>query len=135
MASDQGNWGYAILGLTVAFLVVVLIFLFLRIITRVWIVHQFWYDDAAIILAVVGCLSQLSTCLSTSLTQHTARNHHRRRPRLCRSQLWLWQTPAVPHSTPLAGIQEVYLRGMDPDICYSHVDQGVHMSVLNAATQ
>ena len=54
MATDQGNWGYAILGLTIAFLVLVLIFLFLRIITRVWIVHQFWYDDAAIILAVVS---------------------------------------------------------------------------------
>lgn len=54
MASDQGNWGYAILALTIAFLILVLIFLFLRIITRVWIVHQFWYDDAAIILAVVS---------------------------------------------------------------------------------
>lgn len=54
MASDQGNWGYAILALTIAFLVLVLIFLFLRIVTRVWIVHQFWYDDAAIILAVVS---------------------------------------------------------------------------------
>ena len=56
MASDQGNWGPAILGLTIAFLVVVLIFLFLRIATRVWIVHQFWYDDAAIIMAVVRAL-------------------------------------------------------------------------------
>ena len=56
MASDQGNWGPAILGLTIAFLVVVLIFLFLRIVTRVWIVHQFWYDDAAIIMAVVCVL-------------------------------------------------------------------------------
>lgn len=54
MASDQGNWGPAILALTIAFLVVVLISLFLRIFTRVWIVHQFWYDDAAIILAVVS---------------------------------------------------------------------------------
>ena len=53
MASDQGNWGHAILALTIAFLVLVLLFLFLRIVTRVWIVHQFWYDDAAIILAVV----------------------------------------------------------------------------------
>ena len=56
MASDQGNWGPAILGLTIAFLVLVLIFLFLRIVTRVWIVHQFWYDDAAIIMAVVRAL-------------------------------------------------------------------------------
>ena len=54
MASDEGNWGPAILALTIAFLVLVLIFLFLRIFTRVWIVHQFWYDDAAIILAVVS---------------------------------------------------------------------------------
>lgn len=54
MASDEGNWGPAILALTIAFLVVVLIFLFLRVVTRVWIVHQFWYDDAAIILAVLG---------------------------------------------------------------------------------
>ena len=59
MASDQGNWGPAILGLTIAFLVVVLIFLFLRIATRVWIVHQFWYDDAAIIMAVVRALKTL----------------------------------------------------------------------------
>ncbi|CAD6591366.1 MAG: hypothetical protein ASARMPRED_005361 [Alectoria sarmentosa] len=54
MAGDQGNWGPAILALTIAFLVVVLIILFLRIVTRVWIVHQFWWDDAAIILAVLG---------------------------------------------------------------------------------
>ena len=54
MAGDEGNWGPAILALTIAFLVLVLISLFLRIITRVWIVRQFWYDDAAIILAVVS---------------------------------------------------------------------------------
>lgn len=54
MANDEGNWGPAILALTIAFLVVVLISLFLRILTRVWIVHQFWYDDVAIILAVVS---------------------------------------------------------------------------------
>ena len=48
MASDEGNWGYAILGLTIAFLVVVLIFLFLRIVTRVWIVHQFWWGTCVI---------------------------------------------------------------------------------------
>lgn len=54
MANDEGNWGSAILALTIAFLVVVLISLFLRILTRVWIVHQFWYDDVAIILAVLG---------------------------------------------------------------------------------
>ncbi|KAL9134669.1 MAG: hypothetical protein Q9175_004149 [Cornicularia normoerica] len=54
MSSDEGNWGPAILALTIAFLVLVLISLFLRILTRVWIVHQFWYDDAAIILAVLG---------------------------------------------------------------------------------
>ena len=54
MASDEGNWGPAILALTIAFLVLVLISLFLRIVTRVWIVRQFWYDDAAIILAVVS---------------------------------------------------------------------------------
>ena len=54
MAGDEGNWGPAILALTIAFLVLVLISLFFRIITRVWIVRQFWYDDAAIILAVVS---------------------------------------------------------------------------------
>lgn len=53
MASDEGNWGPAILALTIVFLILVLIFLFLRIATRVWIVHQFWWDDAAITLAVV----------------------------------------------------------------------------------
>ena len=59
MAGDQGNWGPAILGLTIAFLVLVLIFLFLRIVTRVWIVHRFWYDDAAIIMAVVRAFQAL----------------------------------------------------------------------------
>lgn len=58
MAGDEGNWGPAILALTIAFLVLVLISLFLRIITRVWIVRQFWYDDAAIILAVVSVSQQ-----------------------------------------------------------------------------
>ena len=67
MASDQGSWGPAILGLTIAFLVLVLIFLFLRIATRVWIVRQFWYDDAAIIMAVVRALKtlQVSTLLNS----------------------------------------------------------------------
>ena len=103
MASDQANWGPAILALTIAFLVVVLIFLFLRIITRVWIVRQFWYDDAAIILAVVRASERYSTRLDPPDHQ-TARNHHRRRPRLRRSQLRLWQTPAVPLAPPLAGV-------------------------------
>lgn len=70
MASDQGNWGPAILGLTIAFLVVVLMFLFLRIVTRVWIVHQFWYDDAAIILAVVRARKKPYSPLSVA-------DHHR----------------------------------------------------------
>ena len=50
---DEGSWGPAILGLTIAFLILVILALFLRIITRVWIVHSFWWDDFTIILAVV----------------------------------------------------------------------------------
>ncbi len=54
MATDQGNWGYPINVLTTFFLVLVILVLCLRIFTRVWIVHAFWWDDFTIILAVLG---------------------------------------------------------------------------------
>ncbi|KAL6718210.1 hypothetical protein ACLMJK_004298 [Lecanora helva] len=54
MASDEGNWGTPIVVLTAFFLAVVIIFLALRIYTRVWIVKAFWWDDYTIILAVLG---------------------------------------------------------------------------------
>ena len=49
----QGTWSVPINALTGFFLAVVIIVLFLRIYTRVWIVHSFWWDDFTIILAVV----------------------------------------------------------------------------------
>ena len=52
--SDEGNWGYPINVLTTFFLVLVNVVLFLRIFTRVYIVHAFWWDDFTIILAVLG---------------------------------------------------------------------------------
>ena len=52
-AVSEGSWGPAINGLTISFLALVILFLCLRIITRVWIVHSFWWDDFTIILAVV----------------------------------------------------------------------------------
>ena len=49
----EGNWGPPIIILTAVFLAIVLFVLALRIFTRVWIVHAFWWDDFTIILAVV----------------------------------------------------------------------------------
>ncbi|KAG6986669.1 hypothetical protein G7Y79_00074g098660 [Physcia stellaris] len=54
MASAQGNWESPINGLTTFFLVLVILFLLLRLFTRIFIVHAFWWDDFTIILAVVG---------------------------------------------------------------------------------
>ncbi|KAI4177643.1 MAG: hypothetical protein LQ343_000106 [Gyalolechia ehrenbergii] len=51
---DKGNWGQPIIALTAFFLAIVIIVLALRIFTRVWLVHSFWWDDATIILAVLG---------------------------------------------------------------------------------
>ena len=53
MGSAEGNWESPINGLTTFFLVVVILFLFLRLFTRIWIVRAFWWDDFTIILAVV----------------------------------------------------------------------------------
>ncbi|KAL8713683.1 MAG: hypothetical protein Q9220_002209 [cf. Caloplaca sp. 1 TL-2023] len=50
----EGNWGQPIIALTAFFLAIVILVLALRIFTRVWIVHAFWWDDATIILAVLG---------------------------------------------------------------------------------
>ncbi|KAL8805859.1 MAG: hypothetical protein Q9200_005257 [Gallowayella weberi] len=50
----EGNWGPPIVILTAVFLVIVLFVLALRIFTRVWLVHAFWWDDFTIILAVIG---------------------------------------------------------------------------------
>ncbi|KAI4265458.1 MAG: hypothetical protein L6R38_009407 [Xanthoria sp. 2 TBL-2021] len=50
----EGNWGPPIIILTAVFLAIVLFVLGLRIFTRVWIVHAFWWDDFTIILAVLG---------------------------------------------------------------------------------
>ena len=135
MAGDQGNWGPAILALTIAFLVVVFLFLFLRIVTRVWIVHQFWWDDAAITLAVVCASQRYFPPALLNTTCCIARNHYRRRPRFRRSQLRLWQTPAIPHFSQPPRVSEVHLRRVDSDICDAHVDQSFYMPILDAATQ
>ncbi|KAL8867038.1 MAG: hypothetical protein Q9174_005922 [Haloplaca sp. 1 TL-2023] len=50
----EGNWGPPIIILTAVFLFLVLVVLALRIFTRVWLVHAFWWDDFTIILAVLG---------------------------------------------------------------------------------
>ena len=62
MASHQGNWESPINGLTTFFLVLVIIFLFLRLYTRIFIVHAFWWDDFTIILAVVPAHHQTFLC-------------------------------------------------------------------------
>ncbi|MCJ1451381.1 hypothetical protein MMC28_001717 [Mycoblastus sanguinarius] len=51
---DEGNWGHSIVALTTFFIILVFIALVLRIVTRVWIVKSFWWDDFTIILAVLG---------------------------------------------------------------------------------
>ena len=90
---DEGSWGPAILGLTVAFLVLVILALFLRIFTRVWIVHSFWWDDFTIILAVVCKGSRRSNCQVAYIL--IAWDNHRCWTRFRRSTLWLRQAPTV----------------------------------------
>ena len=89
---DEGSWGPAILGLTIAFLVLVLLALFLRIVTRVWIVHSFWWDDFTIILAVV-CKAYVPP--TASLLTLIAWDDHRCWSRFRRSTLWLRQAPTI----------------------------------------
>ncbi|KAL8987237.1 MAG: hypothetical protein Q9177_003536 [Variospora cf. flavescens] len=50
----EGNWGQPIIALTAFCLALVLIVLALRIFSRVYLVHAFWWDDATIIFAVLG---------------------------------------------------------------------------------
>ena len=90
---DEGSWGPAILGLTIAFLVLVILALFLRIFTRVWIVHSFWWDDFTIILAVVCKASPRSNYQLAHIL--VAWDNYRCRSRLRRSTLWLWQAPTI----------------------------------------
>ena len=54
MGSPEGNWGTPMAVLTAVFLVIVIAVLALRIFTRIYIVHHFWWDDFTIILAVLG---------------------------------------------------------------------------------
>ena len=63
MGSPEGNWESPINGLTTFFLVVVIVFLLLRLFTRIWIVRAFWWDDFTIILAVVRVLPDPSLLL------------------------------------------------------------------------
>ena len=69
MARDEGNWGVPIVALTAFFLALVILFLLLRIITRIWIVKSFWWDDFTIILAVVRELISNLTKMSRFLTR------------------------------------------------------------------
>ncbi|KAI4125962.1 MAG: hypothetical protein LQ338_003988 [Usnochroma carphineum] len=50
----EGNWGQPMVALTAFFLALVILVLALRIFTRIWLVHAFWWDDFTIILAVLG---------------------------------------------------------------------------------
>ena len=54
MGSPEGNWGTPMAVLTAVFLGIVIAVLALRIFTRIYIVHHFWWDDFTIILAVLG---------------------------------------------------------------------------------
>lgn len=62
MPTNEGNWGHPIVALTAFFLVLVILFLVLRILTRVCIVRSFWWDDVTIILAVVRSLRPCRMC-------------------------------------------------------------------------
>lgn len=78
----EGNWGQPIVALTAFFLGLVILVLALRIFTRVWIVHAFWWDDFTIILAVVCCWLSFPTLDHRLLTLllSPARHNDRRRP-------------------------------------------------------
>lgn len=120
----EGNWGQPIVALTAFFLAIVILVLALRIFTRVWIVHAFWWDDFTIILAVVRSIPSSITVQYRLLIRllSAARHNNWRRPGLCRSPLWLWQASALPHPLRSAAIQEVHIRRMDSDIRHPHVD-------------
>ncbi|KAG8531786.1 uncharacterized protein KY384_003422 [Bacidia gigantensis] len=62
MASDEGNWGPGIIGLAATCEGLVLIFISLRIYTRVWLAKAFWWDDATMIFAVLGTTIGCSLC-------------------------------------------------------------------------
>lgn len=52
-AVDEGHWGHGIIGITAGLEGLMLIFVFLRIYTRLRIVRHFWWDDLTIVLAAV----------------------------------------------------------------------------------
>ena len=69
MASAEGNWESPINGLTTFFLVLVILFLLLRLFTRIFIVRAFWWDDFTIILAVVpNPITKLASQMKYNIT-------------------------------------------------------------------
>ena len=51
--TNQGNWGYAIVGMTTVMVILAIVFVSARVATRIWISKSFWWDDVTIILALV----------------------------------------------------------------------------------
>lgn len=52
--ADCGDWGTSIIAITALLEALVLVIIALRIYTRIWIAHAFWWDDFTMILAVVS---------------------------------------------------------------------------------
>lgn len=49
----KGHWGPSIIGILASLNALVIIITLLRVVTRVWIVGSFWWDDLTIVLATV----------------------------------------------------------------------------------
>ena len=62
MADDRGGWGPGIIGITAFLEALVLVTIVLRVYTRIWVAKAFWWDDVAIILAVVSFFSLGPLC-------------------------------------------------------------------------
>lgn len=56
----KGHWGPSIIGILAGLNALVVIVTILRVITRLYIVNSFWWDDLTIVLATVSrsCLPQ-----------------------------------------------------------------------------
>lgn len=131
MGGQEGNWASGIIGLTAMCEALVLVVVLLRVYTRIWIARAFWWDDFAIIMALVSSLRHSWR----KVLIVPARHYHRRLPLLRQCALRLWKTRTVRQRTRIKRIQEIFIRRVDSDIRYPYVDQNLHLPLSDSHTE
>ena len=110
-------------GILIAFTIIIVL---LRLMVRKWITKIIGWDDWTILLALVRSFSHDFQSYGV-LRLHTAWECNRFRIGPCRNTLWLWETTILPYKVGSYRVPQIRISGMDPDIRYFDVDQGLNM--------